>query len=343
MLDILPEEIRRAYDRLPKEKQQKVLELRFRRDRPVTAVFSPGEEVLPGNVVVTGRMLEDLLDRATGFSPYSLKMEETGLYLPVKGGGRLGLCGEVTVKNGQIHSLRQISSASLRFARAVWGIGQAAADRLTEGGEVASALIVSSPGGGKTTFLRDLIRCVSEKGYRVSVADERREISAMDGGRTGLGLGPCTDVLCGCPKERAIPLLIRAMNPQIVAVDELSGEREVEEVLYASFSGVAVFATVHGSGRESLLRRPLYRKLLESGGFTWLIFPDREGEATMERVDAYDEGSGSGLCGGSIHDGRTGRPTKHQQTSVSAQAVSYGAGDHAGRNGIGHASGGRFV
>lgn len=324
MLEILPEELRRAYDRLPKEKQQKVLELRFRRDRPVTAVFSHGEEVLPGQVVVTGSLLEELLNRATGFSPYALKMEETGLFLPVSGGCRLGLCGEVTVKNGQIHGLRQISSASLRFARAVWGIGRAAAERLTEDGEVASALIVSPPGGGKTTFLRDLIRSVSEKGYRVSVADERREISAMEGGRAGLQLGPCTDVLCGCPKECAIPLLIRAMNPQIIAVDELAGEREIEEIMYASLSGVAVFATVHGSDRESLLRRSLYRKLLESGGFTWLIYPSREGEARMERVDTYDEDTRSGVCGGSIYDGGALCPTRHQQSSRCSQTVSYG-------------------
>lgn len=310
--EILPEEIRSAFERIPVQKRQTVLELRFRRDRPVTAVYSRGEEVLPGNILVTGLVLEELLDRATGFSPYSLKLEETGLYLPVTGGCRLGLCGETVIRNGQIHGLRQISSASLRFARAVWGIAGAAADKLMEGGSMASALIVSPPGGGKTTFLRDLIRIVSERGFRVSVADERREISAMEGGAVRLDLGPCTDVLCGCPKERAIPLLVRAMNPQVIAVDELAGEEEAEAALYAAFSGVAVLATVHGSGKASLMERSLYRKLLESGGFTWLIYPNREGTATMERVGTYDEVSGCHICGGCIHDGRAGGQAEHQ-------------------------------
>ncbi len=270
-ISVLPPEVQTGFLRLSENARQEAMELRFRRDRPVTVVYACGERVLPGNIPVTDRLVEELLNRATGFSPYSLRLEETGLFLPLPEGCRMGLCGEVTVRDGNIHGIRRLSSVSIRFARQIIGIAEETVDRLMEGEHLASVLIVSPPGGGKTTFLRDLIRAISARGYRVAVVDERRELGAVTEGVPGLDLGPTTDILTGCPKVQAIPLLIRAMNPQVLALDELSGERELEEALYASYSGIALLATAHGDGLESLKKRPLYRKLLESGAFRWCV------------------------------------------------------------------------
>lgn len=216
----------------------------------------------------------------------------------------MGLCGEAVIKDGKLSGFRRISSLSVRLAREKIGIAEETADRLLAGEHIASTLIVSPPGGGKTTFLRDLIRCISQKGHRVCVVDERQELWA--GG--ALELGPTTDVLTGVPKVQAIPLLIRAMNPQVLALDEISGEGELEVARYASFSGIALLATAHGDGKKSLYQRPLYEKLLSSGAFEWLITLEGLGKPRMERLRYYDEMDGSHICDPGIPYGGVGGP-----------------------------------
>lgn len=338
-LDFLPEEVTRGYETLSHRQKDQAQELRFRKNRPVTVVYPWGEQVLDGGgtfILVTDRLLEDILSRATGFSPYSLRLEETGLYLPLPGGCRMGLCGETVMRDGKLSGLRQISSLTIRLARQKLGIARETGDRLVSGTQVASALIVSPPGGGKTTFLRDLIRCISEKGIRVSVIDERRELGAEG----FLELGPTTDVLWGAPKAQAIPLMIRAMNPQVLAVDEISGQGELEEILYGAFSGVAVLATVHGTGMEDLYRRPLYRRLVTSGAFEWCITLEGQGKPRMERLIAHGQMDGRHICDTGLPDGGLGGKTGTAGAFASAPTATAGAGTDAGRIGTEYAAAG---
>ena len=342
-LKILPAAVHAAFFQLPRDQRDQIFEIRFRMDRPVTVLGPEGESCLKEGIVVSEDMLEEMVNRATGFSPYALKLEETGLYLPLPEGGRMGLCGEVVMRDDRIHGVRRISSISLRLARQITGVAGETAEILSRNGYAESALILSPPGEGKTTFLRDLIRCMSLRGFRVSVADERRELSAMTEGRPNLDLGPFTDVLCGCPKARAMSLLIRAMNPQILAVDELGGAEEVEAALYASFSGVALLATAHGRDRLSLRSRPMYRDLLDSGAFSYLITLARGQKPKLERLVTNAQTHWRNYSGGSLCYGGAGCGTESQQASAAFKAAPPGPGDHAGRDGTEYASrGGSF-
>ena len=106
-------------------------------------------------------------------------------------------------------------------------------------------LIVGAPGTGKTTLLRDLIRIYSQRGVRVGVADERGELCA-DG---AFDLGSCVDAISSMSKEKAVACLIRYMNPQIIALDELGDQREaLNDCLLA---GVRILTTLHA---DSLLQ-----------------------------------------------------------------------------------------
>lgn len=323
MIDVLPDPVRAAWLSLPETRRSSVTELRFRMDRPVTMVRAWGEEQLryqQGPILVTDRLLGELYDRATGFSPYALKTEETGLFLPLRGGCRMGICGEVSLRDGKVLGIGHLSSASIRLAREHRGIGKIASDRLTESGTVESCLILSPPGYGKTSFLRDLVRCVSEKGFRVSLCDERRELSAMEKGKPNLDVGPCTDVLSGLHKTAAIPLMLRAMNPQVLAVDELSGEKELELLYEAASSGATVFATVHGGSLRMLMKKPRFRGILKEGLFDWSITIGRNYKITMERLERYAETIGCGSGGRSLYDhwngGRQGAAKQHPPTAA---------------------------
>ena len=253
----------------------------------------------------------------------------------------MGLCGDAVMRDGKLCGLRKVRSAVIRIARERRGIAEEAASRLTARGYVESALIVSPPGRGKTTFLRDLIRAVSQRGYRVSVADERRELAGDDG--RSMDLGPCTDVLTGCPKTQAMRLLLRVMNPQVMAVDELSGQEECRLVSEIAGCGVAVFATVHGDSPGSLAGRPGAGWLLASGMFRWGIMIRAPGVYEMERLAVYVENHGGVPCGVGVGHGRLGRPAEYARSDPDPAAAPAGAGTDAGRDGAGYAHGGGAV
>lgn len=343
-MEFLTPELREAMAMLPERRRNQVAELRLRAGSRAKLVMPWGEELLMGPrgpVLVTDKLLSELLDRATHYSPYTLRGEESGLYLPLEGGCRMGLCGEASMQNGQLQGLRHVSSMVLRFAREVPGVAQGAADKLMQSGGVGSCLIVSPPGGGKTTFLRDLIRCVSQQGWRVSVADERRELAAGKNGVPQMDLGPCTDVLSGCPKAQAIPMLLRVMNPQVLAFDELAGQEELAMAYEAACCGVAVFATAHGDSLRSLLARPGYGTL--TAAFDWCVTLKTFDTYRMERLGEYAEDRGSLLCGGGITDERMGRPAGHEVAAWPPAAATAGPGADAGGDGAAYAHCGRAV
>lgn len=333
---ILPPAIQEALARLPPHKRNTLCELRFRCGRSVQAVYPSYSESLchHGTTIPVNReLIDDLVNRVTGFSPNALRNEETGLYLPMPNGCRMGLCGEAVIRDGKFYGLKSISSVVIRFAREVKGVAQTAAQQLLAQGNIPSVLLVSPPGCGKTTFLRDLIRVVSDRGYRIAVVDERREIAAVKNAIPQLDVGTNTDVLSGCGKVEGIPLLLRVMNPQVIAVDELSGEQEAELVEKAAESGVSIFATVHGNGIASLYRHPVYRKLLHGGSFEWCISLNRIGEYRMERLTEHAEICGSRLCNtGVAFVGDADAPGASSQTAAASQTA-VGAGTHAGGNG----------
>ncbi len=272
---VLPELLRAQALAVDEPIMARTEEVRLRAGRVPTLVLPEGERPIPGAAPVDTELLDRVVELASRWSLHTVLEQLRRGYLTVAGGHRLGLCGTAVMEGGAIHALRDLSGADLRVARQRKGIANETAARLYRKGQLPNALILAPPGAGKTTLLRDLIRCVSsgEEGppLRVAVADERGELAALWRGQACMDLGSHTDVLDSCPKALAIPLLLRGMNPQVIAVDEITVREDILAMEQAVGCGVSLLATAHGSGPEDLKRRALYREMTEKGIFQMLV------------------------------------------------------------------------
>lgn len=262
---ILPVRLRTLALSLPDEVQARAEEFRLRAGRPMTVLTPEGEMALEG--IVEPEELETLCDLATEFSRYAASETLRDGFLPVRGGFRVGICGTAVMKEGVSTNLKSLSSAAVRIAREHKGIARDLAPRLFSDGAFVNTLILSPPGGGKTTLLRDLVRQLSEGAEgigprRMALIDERGEVAVMVQGEPQMDVGPHTDVLDGCPKAVGIPMVLRAMNPQIIAVDEITVREDLRAISQAAGCGVALLATIHAANVEELQAKPLYQELM---------------------------------------------------------------------------------
>ena len=266
---ILPSRLRRIAMELPENDRARAEEFRLRAGRCMSVLLPEGERSL--EAIVTPEELETLCDIAAEFSRYASMETLRQGFLPVRGGFRVGLCGSAVMKDGAVTNLKQISSAVIRISREQRGIARDIAPRLFREGRFCSTLLLSPPGGGKTTLLRDLVRQLSGgegvPPQRITLMDERGEVAVMYRGQPQMDVGPRTDVLDGCPKALAIPMALRAMNPQIIAVDEITVREDLQAMAQAAGCGVALLATIHAANVADLEQKPLYRELLANRVF----------------------------------------------------------------------------
>ncbi|MCL1821043.1 MAG: stage III sporulation protein AB [Oscillospiraceae bacterium] len=251
VLDLLPSKLRSILESMAADTE----EIRLRAGRNLGVVACGRETLLP--YTVTNADVAGVVEIGTQGSLHTALDSIKQGYITVRGGHRLGLCGTAAVREGQVEFLRDISSVNIRIAREKRGICESFADKLYDGGRLRDTLIVSPPGMGKTTVLRDLIRFVSDKGLRVSVADERGELAACHEGRPSLDVGKRTDVMDSCPKYTAVFMLLRAMGPQVIAVDEITDD--VSPIAAARSCGVSLLATAHG---ERAVHRELFERFI---------------------------------------------------------------------------------
>lgn len=217
---------------------------------------------------------QEIYDTAQALSHRMLRLspESTGAgFITLHGGHRMGLCGRVTIE-GNALVLREIGSLCLRIAREVPGCGKDAARAMMAHGRVMPTLIVGPPGSGKTTLLRDTIRILSDAGIAVGLCDERSEVAACLQGVPQLDVGMRTHVLDGCHKADGLRWLLRAMCPQLLAMDELYGAQECAAVREAAACGVPMLATLHAGSGQDVCRREGVMRLLLEGAFSQIIF-----------------------------------------------------------------------
>ena len=292
--ELLPPRLRRLALEIPDAQKARAEELRLRVGLPLTVRCSEGETAVASvgsEALVTAEDLERVIAGVTEFSRYASAEAMRQGYLTVRGGFRLGVCGTAVLRDGVVCGMKDFSGLALRIARERVGLSADVVPKLyDERGQLCGTLILSPPGGGKTTLLRDLIRCLSlgsaeHRALRVAVIDERSEIAMSYRGRAQTELGNHTDVLDGCPKALGIPMVLRAMAPQAIAVDELATAEDIAAVNLATNCGVAILATLHAASMRDLSAKPLWREVLASGVFSRAVVIGHDGERRTYSVE----------------------------------------------------------
>lgn len=302
--------VRRVLDQAPAALLAQAVELRLRAGGPLHLVLGAGDVFLdprgrpcpPSEAYrISEEVLADCWQAASRGSIYAWEEETRQGFLTLPGGHRLGLAGRFAAEKGRVTRLRNVGSIAVRLGRAVPDCAGPVLPFLVDRrrGTVHHTLIYSPPGAGKTTLLRDLVRQISTgvpaldlPGRRVVVIDERSELAACREGVAQHDLGPRTDVLDGCPKGEGIVMALRALNPEVIAFDEIAHPDEAEGVLAALYAGVRVITTAHGSSRETLARRPALRALAPAGVFTRFVrLAYREGPGFVAAVEGGAHGS----------------------------------------------------
>lgn len=287
-----------------KEKGEQVQEVRIRAGKPLAVtiagkswfVSSKGEllENAETALHVSWDMVLKCLELISGSSLYAFENEIKNGYITVEGGHRIGMVGKAQVRNGQIQGLHPITGFNVRIAHQVKGCAEGLLPYVTQNGRLLHTLLISPPGGGKTTLLRDLIRLTSDElGLSVAVADERSELGGSFRGIPQCDLGNRTDVLDGAPKGEGMLLLLRAMNPQVIAVDELGAKEELEAIESIMNAGVKLLCTAHSASLEELRKKPGFTQLFQKGSFERVVvLSARRGPGTVEGIYQAAEGAG---------------------------------------------------
>ncbi len=261
LLAVLPPALREEADRQGRDTLQ---EIRLRKNEPIVFVRSDGRRVL--RQIADDGSLQFVLNMACRYSPWTASSLAQG-FVTLAGGHRIGICGDVLVRNGRMAGFSAIESMNIRVAREFSGVSGDLSKRR------GSVLLLGAPGSGKTTLLRDLIRQRSAR-ENIAVVDERGEIFPA---AAGFDRGENTDVLRGCDKGTGVETLLRTMSPQCIAVDEITARSDCEALIRAGRCGVSILATAHASCLEDLRARALYARLIDAQCFETAVVmrPDK--------------------------------------------------------------------
>ncbi len=300
LIELFPRDYRRYWERVCGAKEQ-LQEIRIRAEKPV-AVLLRGEEwfVTPqgewtGDVgrarCASAEEVRALLQHICEYSPYAYEEELRRGYLTLSGGHRVGIVGQVVMEGTAVRTIKNVAALNLRIAHQIKGVADGVMPYIYHQGMLRNTLIISPPGCGKTTLLRDIIRQVSNgnvyaEGMTVGVVDERSELAGCYMGVPQNDIGVRTDVLDGCPKELGMLMLLRSMAPKVIAIDELGSGAEFKALQVASACGCSVIATAHGMDRADAEGRFSFAEGGLGGLFGLLIvLGRRNGRCVVEKME----------------------------------------------------------
>ncbi len=281
VISVLSMDLQSVLCNVPKKIVENVSEITLRSNRPLcvecfdkryyfTTNNCVTDTLFDSNMVmVTQRSIFETFQNICNYSVYSRQNEINSGFITLKGGHRAGICGTAITGVEGITNIKNITSINIRIAREVIDCSQELYDRVDP---KSGVLICGAPCSGKTTLIRDYARKLSYQ-YKVSVIDERNELSATVSGVSQNDMGMC-DVFDSYKKHDAITHAVRNMSPDIIVCDEISTVQDVNALRFSVNSGVSFVATLHSNTLKSLLHRAFFKEILETSAFSTIVFLD---------------------------------------------------------------------
>jgi len=284
ILNRLPPSLSYELSLLPSNIIMELEEIRLRCGQRAIIIYGNYEKAL--TKIITKDDLHKILNSLIKFSYYAYEEDLAKGFVTISGGHRVGICGKAVINHNKPTLIKEISSINIRFAKEIIGCASSLVPFLIKDNCPVNTLIVSPPGCGKTTMLRDIARILSKRKIKVSICDERSEIAGMFQSEPSFELGPRTDVLDGCDKTYGIPMLIRSMSPEVIITDEIGKMEDIISIELCQNSGVKLITSIHGKDKQDLLSskiEPLIRKKV----FKNIIYLTKEnGPGTVKEIES---------------------------------------------------------
>ncbi len=223
-----------------------------------------------------GYTLSQIFDVLTEGAVYAYRDSLKEGYVTVRG-IRVGVVGNAL-------SAGEISALVFRIPRSVVGFGSELYSAWRSLG-MCGTLIISEPGGGKTTALRALAMHIGKGTYmrRVAVVDSRSEFLPSDYANSSV------DIITGHSRASGIEIAVRTACPEVVVCDEIFGQEDTDALMGAVGAGVTVIATAHGTSLAEVRKRPFIDRLFALGVFSGVISIERlNGDFLYTARGVYD-------------------------------------------------------
>ncbi len=286
-----------------KDKYNTLEEIRLRRNRPIILKFNNNEKVIKHET--TSEEITSCLQSVCENSIYTYQNEIAQGFITIKGGNRVGISGSCVIEDGKIININYVYSLNFRIAKQVIGSGNKILKFIldTDNNTIYNTLIVSKPGSGKTTAVRDIVRQLSTGikelkflAINVGIVDERGEIAALYKGSPENDIGIKTDIIENVSKSKGLEMLIRTMAPKVVVADEIGKREDIEAIKYAVCSGCKGLFTAHGSNFEDINLNPIIKNLIAEDIIERIIFLDdtskgkvREAYSLNKKLGEYEK------------------------------------------------------
>ena len=296
LFEILPENVKNGLNRID---GKNLCEIRLREGKPVVVCVSGKNFFLGENgivfddekaIIISKEEIEKFIFRASENSIYAVNNQIQKGFITIAGGIRIGVCGSLVVENGQIITINNFSSVNIRIPHEIKNCSLPVIKFLLDEKGFKNTLIISPPGAGKTTFLRDIALQLSNLNlaYNLLILDERFEIASCVNGHNLLDVGRFSDVLSGAEKSFGFETGIRAFKPDIIFTDELAGDNDINSVLQASSCGIKLVASVHAKDITQLKKKENFKNLLDENIFErYIVLSNENGPGTIDGV--FDE------------------------------------------------------